>query len=86
MARFLTLSDVDVAGKTVLVRADLNVPMSEGRVTDATRLERLVPGPFQLGFSAGRLGRVRNAKILELTVGPIVGDGVAARVEFLVVV
>ena len=34
----------DVAGKRVLVRADLNVPAKDGRVTDATRLERLVPG------------------------------------------
>ena len=34
----------DVAGKRVLVRADLNVPAKDGRFTDATRLERLVPG------------------------------------------
>lgn len=39
-----TAADVDVAGKRVLVRADLNVPVKDGRVTDATRLERVVPG------------------------------------------
>jgi phosphoglycerate kinase len=43
MARFRTLDDVDVAGKRVLLRADLNVPMQDGRVGDATRIERLAP-------------------------------------------
>ncbi|MEC8037981.1 MAG: phosphoglycerate kinase, partial [Pseudomonadota bacterium] len=37
MARFLTLNDVDVAGKTVLVRADLNVPTDGDQITDTTR-------------------------------------------------
>src|SRR5437879_1971370 len=36
---FRTLDDVDVKGKRVLLRVDLNVPMDNGRVTDATRLE-----------------------------------------------
>jgi phosphoglycerate kinase len=43
MPRFRTLDDLDVAGKRVLLRADLNVPMQDGRVSDATRIERLVP-------------------------------------------
>lgn len=38
-----TLESLDVAGKTVLVRLDLNVPMQAGRVTDATRIIRIVP-------------------------------------------
>ena len=38
-----TLDDMDVAGKTVLVRVDVNVPMENGRVTDATRIEKIVP-------------------------------------------
>ena len=37
-------ADADVNGKVVLVRADLNVPMQDGKVSDATRLERVVPG------------------------------------------
>ena len=36
--QFRTLDDVDVNGKRVLLRVDLNVPMEDGRVTDATRL------------------------------------------------
>ena len=43
MARFRTLDDLDVRGKTVLLRADLNVPVKDGVVTDATRIERLTP-------------------------------------------
>lgn len=41
--RFQTLDTIDVAGKTVLVRADLNVPVADGQVTDTTRIDRLVP-------------------------------------------
>jgi phosphoglycerate kinase len=43
MARFHTIDDLDVAGKRVLLRADLNVPVKDGKVTDATRIERLAP-------------------------------------------
>jgi phosphoglycerate kinase len=43
MPRFRTLEDLDVAGKRVLLRADLNVPVKDGKVTDATRIERLAP-------------------------------------------
>ena len=38
-----TLDDVALAGKTVLLRVDINVPMEAGRVTDATRIEKIVP-------------------------------------------
>ena len=38
---FKTIDDVSLTGKVALVRADLNVPMRDGAVTDATRIERL---------------------------------------------
>src|SRR5215471_15794916 len=43
MASFKTLDDIDVRDKRVLLRADVNVPVREGVVTDATRIERLAP-------------------------------------------
>jgi phosphoglycerate kinase len=43
MPRFHTIDDLAVAGKRVLLRADLNVPVKNGKVTDATRIERLAP-------------------------------------------
>src|SRR5215813_3319970 len=43
MPNFPTLDDMDVRGKRVLLRADLNVPVEDGVVTDATRIERLAP-------------------------------------------
>jgi phosphoglycerate kinase len=38
-----TLDDMDLAGKVVLTRVDINVPVENGKVTDATRIERIVP-------------------------------------------
>ncbi|MEQ9676288.1 MAG: phosphoglycerate kinase, partial [Roseovarius indicus] len=38
-----SLDDLDLDGKTVLTRVDINVPVENGRVTDATRIERIVP-------------------------------------------
>jgi phosphoglycerate kinase len=52
---FKTLDDVTVAGKRVLVRGDLNVPVQDGRVTDTTRIDRLVPTIRDLADKGARV-------------------------------
>ena len=53
--QFRTLDEVDVKGKRVLLRVDLNVPMENGRVTDATRLERVAPTITELSAKGGKV-------------------------------
>src|SRR5258708_22901813 len=55
MADFRTIDELDVAGKRVLVRADLNVPVKDGRVTDTTRLDRLAPTVKELAAKRARV-------------------------------
>ncbi|HVA14439.1 MAG TPA: phosphoglycerate kinase [Stellaceae bacterium] len=55
MADFLTLDDIEVRGKRVLLRADLNVPVSDGRVADASRIERLAPTIRELADKGARV-------------------------------
>jgi phosphoglycerate kinase len=54
MSEFRTLDDVDLRGKRVLVRVDLNVPMEDGRVGDLTRLERTAPTLTEIAGKGGR--------------------------------
>jgi phosphoglycerate kinase len=51
---FRTLDDVDVSGKRVLLRVDLNVPMEQGRVTDTTRLDRIAPTITEISDKGGK--------------------------------
>src|ERR1700719_1301417 len=55
MKSFRTLDDVNVKGKRVLLRVDLNVPMENGRVTDATRLERVAPTITEISDKGGKV-------------------------------
>jgi len=52
---FRTLDDVDVKAKRVLLRVDLNVPMENGRVSDATRLERVAPTITEISDKGGKV-------------------------------
>ena len=52
---FRTLDDADVAGKRVLLRVDLNVPTENGRVTDATRIERVAATIAEIADKGGKV-------------------------------
>jgi phosphoglycerate kinase len=54
VADFRTLDDVDVRGKRVLLRVDLNVPMADGAVSDPTRIERLAPTVAEIAAKGGK--------------------------------
>ena len=56
MPKFKTIDDLDPRGKTVLLRADLNVPMEDGKVGDMTRIERTVPTIRELGGKCAKVG------------------------------
>ena len=77
MTRFKTIDDLDVAGKRVLVRADLNVPMKDGEVADATRIVRTVPTLVELADKGGRvivlshLGRPKGRVVESLSLRPV---------------
>jgi phosphoglycerate kinase len=52
---FRNLDDADVKGKRVLVRVDLNVPMQDGKVSDATRIEEVAPTIVELADKGGKV-------------------------------
>jgi len=72
-----TLDDVKVAGQRVLLRADLNVPVAEGRVTDTTRLDRLAPTINELSAKGARViilshfDRPKGKVVPEMSLRPI---------------
>ncbi len=55
MASFRTLDQLDPKGKRVLVRVDLNVPMEKGKVTDATRIDRILPTIREIADKGGKV-------------------------------
>src|ERR1700755_782866 len=52
---FRTLDQADIRGKRVLVRVDLNVPVDNGKVTDATRIERAAPTIREIADKGGKV-------------------------------
>ena len=55
MTGFRTLDQADLKGKRVLLRVDLNVPVENGRVSDATRIERHAPTMTQIADRGGKV-------------------------------
>ncbi len=55
MQSFRSLDDADVKGRRVLVRLDLNVPMQDGKVTDATRIEEVAPTITEIADKGGKV-------------------------------
>ena len=55
MTAFRTLDDADLAGKRALVRVDLNVPMEDGKVSDTTRIDRILPTIREIADKGGKV-------------------------------
>ncbi len=74
---FRTIDDLDVKGKRVVVRADLNVPMKDGVVTNTARIDRTVPTLKELAARGAKviilthLGRPGGERNMEFTVEPV---------------
>ena len=91
MPSFKTLDQADVSGKRVLVRADLNVPMKDGRVTDATRIERLAPTIKDLIAKKAKVivishfDRPKGKRVPEMSlrpIAPVLAKVIGANVAF----
>ncbi|HVC62296.1 MAG TPA: phosphoglycerate kinase [Acetobacteraceae bacterium] len=88
---FRTLDNLDVAGKRVLLRADLNVPVHDGKITDLTRVERLSPTIRELAGKGAKVivcshfGRPKGKRVPEMSLGPVaaaLGEVLGQRVRF----
>jgi phosphoglycerate kinase len=68
-----TIDDMDLSGKRVLLRVDINVPVEGGRVTDATRIERIVPTVEDILAKGGKpiivahFGRPKGKVVLDMS-------------------
>lgn len=77
MTAYRTIDDLKVAGKRVLVRVDFNVPMKDGVVTDATRIERALPTIEALSKQGAKVlllshfGRPKGAADPDLSLKPV---------------
>ncbi|QFT64249.1 phosphoglycerate kinase [Roseivivax sp. THAF30] len=73
-----TLDQMDFAGKRVLTRVDINVPLEDGRVTDATRIERIVPTIRDILDKGGKpillahFGRPKGQRVDDMSLAPLV--------------
>ena len=74
-----TLDDMDLNGKRVLVRVDINVPMENGVVTDVTRIERIADTVYDIQDAGGKVilmahfGRPKGKVVPEMSLEHIAG-------------
>jgi phosphoglycerate kinase len=74
---FRTLDGLDVKGKRVLLRADLNVPVHDGRISDITRIERLTPTIRELADKGARVvvvshfDRPKGKRVPAMSLAPV---------------
>lgn len=90
---FRTLDDLSgLSGKRALVRVDINVPMENGRVTDATRIERIVPTVRELCEKGAAVillahfGRPKGKVVEEFSLNqllPALSDAFGTKVSLL---
>ena len=79
-----TLDDMDLAGKRVLVRVDINVPIEDGAVSDDTRIRRIVPTIHDILRAGGKpillahFGRPKGAHVPEMSLRQLVAPLSAA--------
>ena len=77
MSAFRTLDVLDPKGKRILLRADLNVPVRGGAITDRTRIERLCPTIAELARKGGRVivcshfDRPKGKRLPEMSLQPM---------------
>ncbi len=73
-----TLDDMDLAGKLVLTRVDINVPVVDGKVSDTTRIERIAPTIKDILAAGGRpvllahFGRPKGKPVPEMSLSQLV--------------
>ena len=76
-AMFRFADELDVTGKTVLLRLDVNVPLADGVVSDDTRIRRIMPGVTALLKAGAKVvvlthfGRPKGKLVPSLTVRPV---------------
>jgi len=74
------IQDIEVGGKRVLVRADLNVPLKDGKVSDVTRLTRFLPGLKALCECGAKVvvlshfGRPKGQRQTEMSLEPVAAE------------
>ena len=77
MSAYRTLDSASLKGKRVLLRVDLNVPMENGKVADATRIDRVLPTIREIADKGGKvimmahLGRPKGAPNEAYTLRPV---------------